>query len=115
MGVYIIKHVIFVLFYVFVLICCVQYRLCINVSYIRNSNVVMQEGQLNLLRAPMPGVVKSIACEVGDLVEEGTTIVVLEAMKMQNPLFAPMTGKVCMLILTVVLLHTVLVHILARI
>ena len=42
----------------------------------------------------MPGVVKSISCEVGDSVEEGTTIVVLEAMKMQNPLFAPMTGKV---------------------
>ena len=62
----------------------------------------MQEGQLNLLREPMPGVVKSIACEVGDLVEEGTTIVVLEAMKMQNPLFAPMTGKVCFYLLFVV-------------
>ena len=49
---------------------------------------------MNLLRASMPGVVKSIACEVGDSVEEGTTVVVLEAMKMQNPLFAPMTGKV---------------------
>ena len=27
-------------------------------------------------------------------VEEGTIVVTLEAMKMQNPLFAPMTGKV---------------------
>ncbi len=42
----------------------------------------------------MPGVVKSIACEPGDSVEEGTIIVTLEAMKMQNPLFAPMSGKV---------------------
>jgi biotin carboxyl carrier protein len=49
---------------------------------------------LNLLRAPMHGMVKSIACEAGDSVAEGTTIVVVEAMKMQNPLFAPMTGKV---------------------
>lgn len=57
--------------------------------------LTLQESQLNLLRAPMPGVVKSIACMVGDSVEEGSTIVVLEAMKMQNPLFAPMTGKVC--------------------
>lgn len=47
-----------------------------------------------MLYAPMPGVVKSIACQVGDLVEEGTTVVTLEAMKMQNPLFAPMSGKV---------------------
>ena len=42
----------------------------------------------------MPGVVKKIQCEVGDSVAEGTLIVTLEAMKMQNPLFAPMTGKV---------------------
>ena len=42
----------------------------------------------------MHGMVKSIACEVGDSVAEGTTVVVVEAMKMQNPLFAPMTGKV---------------------
>ena len=54
-----------------------------------------QEGQSHILRAPMPGVVKSISCEPGDSVEEGTNIVTLEAMKMQNPLFAPMTGKVC--------------------
>lgn len=45
----------------------------------------------------MHGMVKSIACEAGDLVAEGTTIVVVEAMKMQNPLFAPMTGKVLIL------------------
>lgn len=66
-------------------------------NYLLDLIVSIQEGQLNLLRAPMPGVVKSIACEVGDSVEEGTTIVVLEAMKMQNPLFAPMTGKVILL------------------
>ena len=54
----------------------------------------LQEGQSHILRAPMPGVVKSISCEPGDSVEEGTNIVTLEAMKMQNPLFAPMTSKV---------------------
>ena len=42
----------------------------------------------------MPGVVKKIQCEEGDSVVEGTIIVTLEAMKMQNPLFAPMTGRV---------------------
>ena len=42
----------------------------------------------------MPGVVKKIQCEEGDSVAEGTIIVTLEAMKMQNPLFAPMTGIV---------------------
>ena len=54
----------------------------------------MQEDQAHILRAPMPGVVKKIQCEEGDSVAEGTIIVTLEAMKMQNPLFAPMTGIV---------------------
>ena len=42
----------------------------------------------------MPGVVKKIQCQEGDSVAEGAIIVTLEAMKMQNPLFAPMTGIV---------------------
>ncbi|XP_064394640.1 propionyl-CoA carboxylase alpha chain, mitochondrial-like [Halichondria panicea] len=52
------------------------------------------ESQLNILRAPMPGVVKSILCVAGESVAEGANIVTLEAMKMQNPLFAPMSGIV---------------------
>ena len=49
-----------------------------------------------MLRAPMPGVVKAIDCAVDEQVEEGTALVTLEAMKMQNPLFAPKSGKVCL-------------------
>lgn len=49
----------------------------------------------------MPGVVKSILCETGALVEEGANIVTLEAMKMQNPLFAPMSGRVRLEILII--------------
>ena len=54
----------------------------------------LQEDQAHILRAPMPGVVKKIQCEEGDSVAEGSIIVTLEAMKMQNPLFAPKTGRV---------------------
>lgn len=46
------------------------------------------------LRASMPGIVIDIKVGVGDQVEEGKTIVVLEAMKMQNPLGAEAAGKV---------------------
>ena len=42
----------------------------------------------------MPGVVKRVQCEEGDSVAQGAIIVTLEAMKMQNPLFAPKTGRV---------------------
>ena len=42
----------------------------------------------------MPGVVKEIKCAENEVVEEGTHLVTLEAMKMQNPLSAPKSGKV---------------------
>ena len=46
------------------------------------------------LRADMPGVVVSLDCEVGQQIEEGQTLLVLEAMKMQNPIGAEAGGKV---------------------
>ena len=56
--------------------------------------VDLQVDQINLLLAPMPGVVKAIDCSVDDTVEEGTPLITLEAMKMQNLLPAPKSGKV---------------------
>lgn len=46
------------------------------------------------LTAPMPGVIVSYSKEVGDSVEKGDTIVVLEAMKMENALPAPVSGTI---------------------
>lgn len=46
------------------------------------------------LLAPMPGRVVKVLCEVGALVEAGTPLVVLEAMKMENELVAPTRGRV---------------------
>jgi oxaloacetate decarboxylase alpha subunit/pyruvate carboxylase subunit B len=42
--------------------------------------------------APMPGMVIRYEKQVGDPVEEGETVVVIEAMKMENALPAPKTG-----------------------
>ena len=44
--------------------------------------------------APIPGVVLRYAVEVGDSVSEGDSIVVLEAMKMENTLPSPADGEV---------------------
>ena len=46
------------------------------------------------VRALMPGVVVSLEVAEGDEVEEGATLLVLEAMKMQNPITADSGGKV---------------------
>jgi len=46
------------------------------------------------LKAPMPGMIVNYEVKVGDSVNEGDTVVILEAMKMQNALPAPATGTV---------------------
>ena len=44
--------------------------------------------------APMPGLVSSYAVEIGQAVKVGETVVVLEAMKMENSMPAPVAGVV---------------------
>ena len=47
-----------------------------------------------LVRAPMPGLVLGLPMDPGSNVERGQTVVILEAMKMENDLASPITGKV---------------------
>ncbi|KPM09321.1 propionyl-CoA carboxylase alpha chain-like protein [Sarcoptes scabiei] len=47
-----------------------------------------------IIKSPMPGLVKSIAVNLGDKVNEGQELCVIEAMKMQNSLVAESSGKV---------------------
>ena len=53
-----------------------------------------KQGGKRELRASMPGIVVDVKVEQGSEVAEGQTLVVLEAMKMQNPLTAETAGKV---------------------
>lgn len=46
------------------------------------------------IQSPMPGKVVRLLTQVGDTVEEGQGLVVVEAMKMQNELKSPKSGKV---------------------
>jgi acetyl/propionyl-CoA carboxylase alpha subunit len=46
------------------------------------------------VKSPMPGRVVRILAEVGQEVEEGQALVVIEAMKMQNELKSPKAGRV---------------------
>jgi oxaloacetate decarboxylase alpha subunit/pyruvate carboxylase subunit B len=46
------------------------------------------------LKAPMPGMIIRYLKEVGDTVNKGETVVILEAMKMENALQAPADGSV---------------------
>ncbi len=44
--------------------------------------------------APMPGTVLQVAVNVGDNVTKGQTLLILEAMKMENEIMAPADGVV---------------------
>ncbi|MEN6489236.1 MAG: biotin/lipoyl-containing protein [Smithella sp.] len=44
--------------------------------------------------APMPGTVIKIVVKVGDVVKEEDELVILEAMKMENPIVADADGTV---------------------
>lgn len=53
-----------------------------------------REGSEARVRAPMPGLVINVPFSVGSAVERGQTVVVLEAMKMENDLATPLTGTI---------------------
>ena len=46
------------------------------------------------IKSPLPGVILSIDCKVGDAVKRGQKIAVLEAMKMENNINADRDGKI---------------------
>jgi oxaloacetate decarboxylase alpha subunit/pyruvate carboxylase subunit B len=46
------------------------------------------------MTAPMPGMIVNYEKQVGDVVNEGETVVILEAMKMENALPAPVSGTI---------------------
>jgi biotin carboxyl carrier protein len=46
------------------------------------------------VQAPMPGLVLDVPVEAGTTVTEGQTVVVLEAMKMENDLSSPISGTI---------------------
>jgi len=54
---------------------------------------VSQTGEYHL-KAPMPGLIVSVAVSEGQVIEKGQVLVILESMKMQNELKSPRAGTV---------------------
>lgn len=46
------------------------------------------------VKAPMPGKILEVLVNVGDQVNEDDELLILEAMKMENPIYAPASGTV---------------------
>lgn len=47
-----------------------------------------------IVEAPMPGIILSVRVKAGDMVTEDDELCILEAMKMENPIVAPVSGRV---------------------
>lgn len=47
-----------------------------------------------VLKAPMPGLVKSVPVQVGQEIPQGQGLIILEAMKMENELRSPRAGTI---------------------
>jgi len=54
----------------------------------------MVANKVSDLKAPMPGLVLDIEVKVGDVVAKGDTLLILEAMKMENVIKSPTDGTI---------------------
>lgn len=59
-----------------------------------NSKATANINTNNAIKAPLPGVITEICVNVGDEVNAGDTVLVLEAMKMANNIEAEKAGKI---------------------
>ena len=55
---------------------------------------VKQKNHHSLIRSPMPGMVLSLKKNAGDEVAQGESIMILEAMKMENDIKSPFSGTI---------------------
>lgn len=62
------------------------------------SNARGTDGGQDEIRAPMPGAVVSIQCNLGDAVTRGQALVTIESMKLQMALLAPREGIVAQIL-----------------
>ncbi len=59
----------------------------------KKAGIAEADGSKNVA-APMPGIITQINCQPGDEVEKGQTLMVMEAMKMENDIKSPVAGKI---------------------
>lgn len=57
-------------------------------------------GNGEVVKSPLPGTINQIKVTAGQTVKEGDVIIILEAMKMENEITAPVSGKIGNILVT---------------
>ncbi len=60
----------------------------------KDAHMIMKGGSLYVVKAPLPGIIMQVAVKEGDEVKRGTTLLIYEAMKMENKLVSEKDGIV---------------------
>lgn len=60
----------------------------------RNAHVIQKDSAPIMIKAPLPGIILQVKVQVGDHVKRGDTLLVYEAMKMENNLVSEKEGTV---------------------
>ena len=77
-----------------------EYRARVERSVVANKTVASENGAMHstehsgVVTAPMPGIVSEISVNLGVIVTGGDPLLVIEAMKMENQIRAPVSGTV---------------------
>lgn len=50
--------------------------------------------RIRVIRCPMPGIVTAVGVKIGDRVKKGDSLLIVEAMKMENEIKAPCSGVI---------------------
>ncbi|MGL4867556.1 MAG: biotin/lipoyl-containing protein [Cetobacterium sp.] len=58
------------------------------------TETIISENSLTKIESPMQGLVVSLDVKMGDKIKKGDTLLVLEAMKMENPIVSPVDGVI---------------------
>jgi biotin carboxyl carrier protein len=58
------------------------------------STQTVRESTAQEVKAPMPGIVSDLKVSKGDSVRVGDTLLIIEAMKMENPIKSPRSGTI---------------------
>ena len=73
-----------------------------DLAELRKKAGISNEGSgVKIVRAPMPGLVLRAEVKVGDEVKKGDSLVIVEAMKMENIIKATSPGKVKAVFVTI--------------